>query len=587
MPRRRYWSQVRQHFSLLLATERLSERQRTLILAISSDPQSAQLEVGNRTAAHPLRSGHFWPSTERALDRTILARKLLATRQSLPSSRATKSKRSGGGGTWVRVANVCVCVERAEAEAILDGDREAAIGLLFRLDDLVAANERLVEANERLEARVAELERRLSRSSRNSSLPPSQDPPSAPPRPRGKGSGRKQGGQPGHEGRYRRLLAPELVDEIVEHWPDRCQSCMREFSESELVDAEEPSRHQLAELPPIAVRVSEHRLHWVSCPACAAITTVLPAESRSAFGPRLQAAIVTLAVRNRISRRQTSGSPASCSGSSWRPGRSTRSSTAPAAARAAHPAGAVITQSAVVNIDETGWKTKGERRTLWGALTAQTALFRIASGRHACEAQLMLGERYGGIVCSDRYAGYDYLDPTRRQLCWAHLLRDFTAHSEGMGEQAQFGAAGLVVANELFKAWQQFQHDGNRAKLRRRITPLQDKLRQQLDHASRKSARTKYHRRFARNLLKRWPALLDLHPHRRRRTDQQPRRARPPRRSHPPQALARHPVRTRRAYPERLLSASITCRLRDQSLFAYLTQVITAHARGDPIPTPS
>jgi hypothetical protein len=73
-------------------------------------------------------------------------------------------------------------VERAEAETILDGDRETAVGLLLRLDDLVAANERLVEANGRLEERVAELGRRLNRSLRNSSLPLSQDPPSALPR---------------------------------------------------------------------------------------------------------------------------------------------------------------------------------------------------------------------------------------------------------------------------------------------------------------------------------------------------------------------------------------------------------------------
>ena len=76
-----------------------------------------------------------------------------------------------------------------------------------------------------------------------------------------------------------------------------------------------------------------------------------------------------------------------------------------------------------------------------------------------------------------------------------------------MGEQAQFGAAGLAVATELFNAWQQFQHDDNHARLRRRIKPLQAKLRAELEHASRKSARTRYHRQFARNLLKRWPAL--------------------------------------------------------------------------------
>src|SRR6266496_2584236 len=65
----------------------------------------------------------------------------------------------------------------------------------------------------------------------------------------------------------------------------------------------------------------------------------------------------------------------------------------------------------------------------------RTAVFRIAAGRHAFEARALLGERFAGIVCSDRWRGYDYLDPTQRQLCWAHLLRDFTAHSEGMAEQ--------------------------------------------------------------------------------------------------------------------------------------------------------
>jgi transposase len=191
-------------------------------------------------------------------------------------------------------------VERAEAEAILDGDRETAVALLLGVGELV-------EANQRLEARVAELERRLNRSSRNSSLPPSQDPPSAPKRPGGKRSERGRGGQPGHEGRHRRLLPLEQVDELVEHWPERCRSCAHVFGESELVDAAEPWRHQVAELPPIVIRVTEHRLHRVCCPECATRTRAgLPRQvPRSAFGPRLQAAVVTLAVRNRVSRRDT------------------------------------------------------------------------------------------------------------------------------------------------------------------------------------------------------------------------------------------------------------------------------------------
>jgi transposase len=471
-------------------------------------------------------------------------------------------------------------VERAEAEAILDGDRETAVGLLLRLDDLVAANERL-------EARVAELERRLNRSSRNSSLPPSQDPPSAPPRARGKGAGRKRGGQEGHEGRYRRLLPPERVDELVEHWPERCRSCAHEFAETERVDAGEPSRRQVAELPAIAVRVSEHRLHQVCCPQCAALTTAAPpAASRWAFGPRLQAAVVTLAVRNRVSRRDATELARELFGVELSTG------TVDAIVQRAGEALAAphtrleqeIKRSPVVNIDETGWKTGGSRRMLWGALTRRTAVFRIAAGRHAAEAQTMLGERYDGIVCSDRWSAYDYLDPNQRQLCWAHLLRDFTAHSEGIGEQAKFGNAGLVIVDDLFKAWQQFQQDADRAALQARIAPLQAKLRSALEHASRKSTKTKYHRQFAKNLLKRWPALWTFS-----RTDDVE-----PTNNHAERGLRGAVIYRKLALGtqsdrgertlERLLSASITCRLRQQSLFAYLSEVIAAHARGDPIP---
>jgi transposase len=94
----------------------------------------------------------------------------------------------------------------------------------------------------------------------------------------------------------------------------------------------------------------------------------------------------------------------------------------------------------------------GGNRTLWGALTGRSAVFRIAAGRQAFEARTLLGERFAGIVCSDRWRGYDYLDPSQRQLCWADLLRDFTAHSEGMAEQTRFGEDGLRIARELFAA---------------------------------------------------------------------------------------------------------------------------------------
>jgi transposase len=472
-------------------------------------------------------------------------------------------------------------VERAEAEAILDGDRETAVALLMQVSELV-------EANRRLEARVAELERRLKRSSRNSSLPPSQDPPSAPPRPRQPGSGRKRGGQPGHEGRHRALLPPEQVDEIVEHWPERCQACARVFGERERVEAAAPWRHQVAELPRIAVTVTEHRLHRLRCAACAAETRAeLPRElPRSAFGPGLQAAVVTLSVRNRVSRRDTSELVRELFGVQLATG-----SIDAIMYRAGEALAAPHTRleqqvkaASVVNIDETGWKTAGANRTLWGALTSRTAVFRIAAGRHAFEARTLLGERFAGIVCSDRWRGYDYLDPTRRQLCWAHLLRDFTAHSEGLAEQKQFGGDGLQIARDLFAAWDSYQADGDRARLQARTAPLENKLRQLLERAARTSPRTKYHRVFAKNLLKRWPALWTF-----THTD-----GVEPTNNHAERGLRGAVIYRKLSLGsqseqgertiERLLSASVTCRLQQRSLFAYLTDVLTASIRGDPIP---
>src|SRR5918995_2721150 len=479
-------------------------------------------------------------------------------------------------------------MEQSEAEAILDGDRETAVGLLLRLDALVETNERLLEANERLEARVAELERRLSRSSRNSSLPPSQDPPWAPPRAGGRGSGRKRGGQPGHEGRHRALLPPEQVDEVVEHWPERCLACARPFAEWEQVDAAEPWRQQVAELPPIAVRVSEHRLHAVCCPSCAASTrAALPrGVPRSAFGPQLQAAVVTLAVRNRVSRRDSSELARELFGVAISTG-----SVDAIVHRAGEALAAPHTRleqqlkaASVVNIDETGWKTAGGNRTLWGALSSQTAVFRIAAGRHGFEARTLLGERFAGIVCSDRWRGYDYLDPSQRQLCWAHLARDFTAHSEGMGEQRTFGEDGIRLARELFTCWDRYQADADRARLQAQIAPLQDELHTLLEHAARKSTKTKYRRRFAKGLLTRWPALWTF-----THTD-----GVEPTNNHAERGLRGAVIYRKLSLGsqseqgertiERLLSASITCRLQKRSLFAYLSDVLHANIRGDPIP---
>jgi len=243
-----------------------------------------------------------------------------------------------------------------------------------------------------------------------------------------------------------------------------------------------------------------------------------------------------------------------------------------------------IRLAAVVNIDETGWRTAGERRTLWGALTRQAALFRIAAGRHQREAEALLGEDFAGIACSDRWRAYDYLDPEQRQLCWAHLVRDFTAHSEGLAAQQQFGEAGLALTARLFAAWDAYRDHGDRALLLEQISPLQEELRALLERAGRKSAKTKYHRMFANNLLKRWPALWTftlvdgVEP-----TNNQAERGLRGAVIYRKLSLGSQSDHGERT-TERLLSASLTCRLQRRSLFAYLTNVLNANIRGDPIP---
>lgn len=119
------------------------------------------------------------------------------------------------------------------------------------------------------------------------------------------------------------------------------------------------------------------------------------------------------------------------------------------------------------NVDETGWKLRGKKRTLWGAVTPRSAVFRIAPDRHEREVARLLGGEFAGIVGSDRWWAYRGFDPERRQACWSHLIRDLTAHSEGPPAQKCFGEAGLDIARRLFAAWEDFHEHGDRRRLRR------------------------------------------------------------------------------------------------------------------------
>ena len=489
-------------------------------------------------------------------------------------------------------------MERAEAEAIYDAGRDRCVEVIL---ELAASVERLAAQTVLLEERVRRLEERSRRSSRTGSKPPSEDPPKTRQQRRaearakakellaGDAERRRAGGQSGHEGAGRPLAGEDVVDEFVDHYPDSCRGCGHEFGDDEKLPSRRPGRRQVAELPPITVMITEHRSHRLRCPCCKRRTAArFPAGvAESSFGPRLQAAVVTLTARNRISRRDMSELARDLFGIRLSVGAveaiCRRGSIALAEPHEALVAS--VLRSPAVNVDETGWVTAGNDRTLWTATAPEAAIFRIAADRHRDRLQELLGEQFAGICCSDRWWAYNHIDPESRQACWSHLQRDFRFHAEGLPTQKLFGQQGLELTSRLFQAWHGYGEHQNRSRLANEIAPIQTELRALLEEAGRKTPRNKYHRGFANNLLKIWPALWTFvtHEHVEPTNNAAERSLRGP-------VIHRklsHGTRSHdgERFIERALSASVTCRLQKQSLYAYLTNLLTAHARGDPLPT--
>jgi transposase len=477
-------------------------------------------------------------------------------------------------------------VERAEAEAIYDQGREAVVTVLLRMDEQIQQlSKQVAEQAVKYDKRIAELERRLNRNSRNSSVPPSQDPPGAPQRKRPDPSGRSQGAQTGHRGKGRKLLPIEAVDRVVEHWPGRC-GCGHPLAESN-EEVGLPARRQVTELPEIAVCVTEHRLHRRRCPGCGKTTRAeLPVDVPvGAFGPRLEAAITTLAIRNRVSRRDTVELAGELFGAGLASG-TVDAILARAGEALAEPYEDLLVRiraAPALNVDETGWKLRGAKRALWGAVTPDVAVFRVAPDRHEREVAALLGEDFEGIVGSDRWWAYRGFDPKRRQACWSHLIRDLTAHSEGLAAQKEFGEQGLDIARRLFSAWDEFQEHGDRRRLKREVAPLKRELKALLERGS-VGRRNKLTWGFSKNLLKIWPALWTfvevegVEP-----TNNRAERALRGPVIHRKLSLGSQSERGE-STTQRLLSASVTCRLQGRSLFAYLAEVLGARVRGDPAP---
>ncbi len=342
---------------------------------------------------------------------------------------------------------------------------QAVVILLWRenqtLREQVAKLQNQVEG---LQTEVAKLRERVNKNSRNSSKPPSSDPPQTPRYPKPEPSGEKKGGQKGHHGHGRKLKGPGEVSRIVKSLPTVCQDCGALL----LGEDPQPERHQVSEVPKPAPIIIEYQRHTLNCVVCGAQNRAEwpPEMPTGSFGERLQGLIAYLGGRFGVSQRDMKEMLETVFqveiGLGSIPAQEQRVSQAlkqPVEAAQTY----VHTQTAV-NLDETGWHELAKNVWLWVCTTPRVSVFRIFQGRSASGAEELLGDHYAGTVGSDRYSAYNWLDPLHRQVCWAHLKRDFQAWVERGGESAVIGRLLLARLKQIFGLWHRVR-DGTLAQI--------------------------------------------------------------------------------------------------------------------------
>lgn len=431
---------------------------------------------------------------------------------------------------------------------------------------------------------VAELQEKLKKNSGNSSKPPSSDPLWAKPKPKSKrNKKRRRGGQPGHAKHERPLVPPEKVTKVVPVKPDRCEGCGAPI----FGDDPEPERHQVFETPKVEPEVTEYQIHTLPCECGACTKGTLPEGApRGAFGPNLVALVCWLTGKFRLSKRgvQELLSDLLRTAVSLGAVSNMERETSAALAEPVEEARAYVREQPVVNADETGWREFNLKAWLWVAVTPLVAVFQIARSRGGKVAKDLLGAAFAGILASDRWSAYSFVDVLRRQLCWAHLLRDFQAFVERGGSSQRIGESLLACARKMFKWWHKVR-DGtmSRDAFQKKMLPVAievgELLAQGLRCRNTKTAGTCAHILNLEWAL--WTFVLTAG-------------------VEPTNNLAERIIRAavlwRRTsfgtqseagsrFAERILTATATLKLQDRHVLSYLTEAIDAHRRGVAAPS--
>jgi transposase len=439
-----------------------------------------------------------------------------------------------------------------------------------------------------LEERVRDLEARLGQNATNSSLPPSANPPQAPKPVTKAPTGKKSGAQPGHTAHLKRRLPPQRLTRVVRLVPRRCDRCHGRLPPEPGPDDPEPTWHQVAELPETAAHVTEYQGHFRTCPGCGTLNHApVPADVKAhSIGPRLAAALAYLTGSHHVSQRgleeiaqDVFDVPLSV-GTVANLQAQVSAALAPAHAEAL----AAVRAADVKHVDETGWKLAGRLCWLWVAATGAVAAFLVHAHRGRDALAALLGAQVKGFVCSDRWTAYGRLSPLGRQVCWAHLKRDFQKLVDRGGPAARLGKKLQRVAERVFGEWHLFRGGtfGRRAlqnHLDAEARELERLLRSGCRCADPKAAT------FCANLLAVLPALWRF----------VVTEGVEPTNNHAERLLRRGVLWRKNAFGshsaagcrfvERLLTVVQTRRLQGRSVLRYLYEAVVAHRSGLPAPS--
>jgi transposase len=345
-----------------------------------------------------------------------------------------------------------------------------------------------------LSERLLALEEKVNQSSQNSSKPPSTD--GFGKHAKAKGRGKKP---PREQGRTtapreaRKLYPAEACRAVHEVIPPACQACGSSLSGQD----SHPHRHQVIELPTVEPAVVEYRLHELRCACCDTVTRApLPSGvSALGYGERLTAMVALLSGAYRLSYRQVCAVMDDLFGvrlSRGGVGR-LRQEISDAVSPAVDAAKAYVQGQPVMHSDETSYPqgnqdggnpqcTKG---WLWVLVTPLVSFFEVVLSRSQATAKALIGQEFSGIVTSDRYSAYRWIEVSQWQVCWAHLKRDFTAMAERSGVSREIGEALLRRQRRLFRWWHRVR-DGtlSRPDFIELVKPLRDGFKAELEAAT-------------------------------------------------------------------------------------------------------